>query len=224
MVTQEPGLLKPLYVIGSGGQARETVQLIKDINHSRPEWKIVGYVDERLEQHGKIINGYPVIGDIHTLREHMPPDGWIVCGIGYPKARFNATRQVIKAIPQVRFATLIHPTAVIGENLKLGEGTLIGAHTVITTNVDMGSHVLLNYNVTISHDVVIGSYASILPGSNISGETVIGEGTLIGAGTVITQQKSVGCWAIVGAGSVVVKSLPDYCKAYGVPAQVVELE
>ncbi|MGW8958153.1 acetyltransferase [Paenibacillus sp. NPDC055715] len=219
---EKPELPKPIFIIGSGGQARETVQLIMDINRALPEWAIKGYIDERSQLHGDIIYGYPVIGSIDSLREHLTSEGRIVCAIGHPKSRFNAIQQVVGAIPEARFATLVHPTAVIGDDLEIGEGTVVGAHAVLTTNVRIGNHVLVNYGVTISHGSVIESYASILPSCNISGNTVIGEGAFIGAGTVVIQQKSVGCWATVGAGSVVVKPIPDFSKSYGVPAKVVE--
>ncbi|MFB5675114.1 acetyltransferase [Paenibacillus terreus] len=219
---EKPELPKPIFIIGSGGQTRETVQLIMDINRALPRWAIMGYIDERLQLHGDIIYGYPVIGNIDCLREHLTSESRIICAIGHPKSRFNAIQQVVAAIPEARFATLVHPTAVIGDDLKIGEGTIVGAHAVLTTNVRIGNHVLVNYGATVSHDSVIESYASILPGCNISGNTVIGEGALIGAGTVVIQQKSVGHWTTVGAGSVVVKSIPDFCKAYGVPAKVVE--
>lgn len=50
----------------------------------------------------------------------------------------------------------IHPTAVIGGNVKLGKGVVIGAHVTIGNNVEIGDNTIIHPNVTIYDKVTIG--------------------------------------------------------------------
>lgn len=106
---EKPELPKPIFIIGSGGQARETVQLIMEINRALPEWAIKGYIDERSQLHGDIIYGYPVIGSIDSLREHLTSEGRIVCAIGHPKSRFNAIQQVVGEVLRLVMVRSLNP-------------------------------------------------------------------------------------------------------------------
>lgn len=82
----------------------------------------------------------------------------------------------------------VHPTAVIGENVELGEGVGIGAYSVIEAGarigdrVQIGSHCYLGQNVeigassrlwsnvTIYHGVVIGAHCTFHSTSVIGGD------------------------------------------------------
>ena len=50
----------------------------------------------------------------------------------------------------------------------------------------------------------------------------IGDGTWIGQRVCILPGVTVGKHCIIGAGSVCTRSIPDYCIAVGVPAQVIK--
>lgn len=222
MVKRRQDSFKDLFVIGSGGQGRETAQLVKDINRAKKEWNLRGYLDERKELLGKVFLGIPVIGGIEALSGFLNSETHVVCAIGNPQLRKRAAETVKARFPEIPFASLIHPTAVVAEDLDLGEGSVVCAHTVMTTGVRLGRHVLVDYGATVGHDAVIGAYGTLLPGCRVSGRTRIGEEAMLGAGAIVIQELSVGRGTIVGAGSVVVKSLPENCIAYGVPARVVK--
>jgi UDP-3-O-[3-hydroxymyristoyl] glucosamine N-acyltransferase len=50
--------------------------------------------------------------------------------------------------------SLIHPSAVIGDNVEIGEGTIIEANSVIADNVIIGGRCHIGANVTISHALI----------------------------------------------------------------------
>ncbi|MFC4601578.1 acetyltransferase [Cohnella hongkongensis] len=210
----------PLLIVGSGGQGREVAQLVADLNRIRPRWDIVGFVDEREELHGKEWNRIPIVGAKEAL-SRCGEEPYAVCAIGSPGLRRKAAEELRALRPSQKFATLIHPTAVVGDDLQAEEGTIVCANVVLTTGVRIGRHVLIDYGVTVGHDAQLESYATLLPGCHVSGNVRIGEETSLGAGTVVIQNVTVGRQATIGAGSVVVRSLPDRCKAYGVPAKPV---
>lgn len=99
-------MTKPLVILGAGGFARETLDVVDAINARSPAWDMIGFlVDSQYGQLGDIINGKPILGDFSWLAKN--PNLHIVCGIGAPEIRFKVIEQV-KQWNQ-NFATLIHP-------------------------------------------------------------------------------------------------------------------
>jgi UDP-3-O-[3-hydroxymyristoyl] glucosamine N-acyltransferase len=79
----------------------------------------------------------------------------------------------------------IHPTAVIGENVKLGFDVTIGAHTVIEDNVEIGKGSWIGSGVVIEQGVKVGEncviqHRAILAYTIIDDEVTIGYGSIIG--------------------------------------------
>jgi UDP-3-O-[3-hydroxymyristoyl] glucosamine N-acyltransferase len=79
----------------------------------------------------------------------------------------------------------IHPTAVIGKNVKLGSGISIGAHTVIKDNVVIGEGTWIGSGVVVEQGVHLGKkcvvhHRVVLAYVLIDDEVTIGYGTSIG--------------------------------------------
>lgn len=214
--------MKDIIIIGAGGQGRETVQLIKDINDITPTWNLLGFVDDNDASIGKEINGFPVLGDTHSLLGDNFKNTYVICAIGQSRVRKIVVEKLKKINPHLTFATLVHPSAVIGDHTFIGTGTMICAHTVVTVNIQIGDHVLINYGSTIGHDTILKDYCTVLPGSNISGNVVLEECVDMGSGAAIIPGVVVGKNTIIGAGAVVAKPLPENCTAVGVPAKPIK--
>ncbi|WP_339096966.1 acetyltransferase [Deinococcus sp. VB142] len=210
-----------LVIVGTGGLARELHELVEDINAaaSAPAWDIVGWLDSNAATHGTQVHGRPVLGDLDWLKSNA--DVSVVIGIGTPPTRRKVAER-IRALGHTRFATLIHPTAVIGRRVEIGEGTVICANVTTTTDYKIGRHVLINIMATVAHDDVLHDYVTIAPAAVISGNVTIGEGTDLGTNATVNQGVEIGAWSIVGSGAVVIKSLPDNCTAVGAPAKPIK--
>ena len=59
-------LANKLVIIGAGGFAREVAWLIEDINKDKKQLDLIGFIDENEANHGKVLNGYPVLGGLIT--------------------------------------------------------------------------------------------------------------------------------------------------------------
>jgi len=210
---------KDIFVIGAGGLGREIMWLIEEINIACGEsWNIKGFIDSDKGKHGKILNGYNILGDGGCLNQ-IDKETFVVVAIG---ESFNKIKEINKLNNEyLKFATLIHPDTIFSRFSEIGEGSIITKDCIITVNIKIGKHVLLNLDCTVGHDVIIGDYSSIQPGANISGNVSIGEGVYIGTGAQIIQGITVGNYSIIGAGAVVTKDIPPYCVAVGVPAKVI---
>ena len=60
---------EPLLVVGAGGFARETLELIDAINDVEPRWRVVGILDDDPGRRGALVHGVEVIGPAALARE-----------------------------------------------------------------------------------------------------------------------------------------------------------
>lgn len=207
--------IKDIAIIGAGGLGKETAVLIHQINQQTLTWNVVGFYDDAMPV-GQLVAGHLVLGNVDELNKVNYPLH-VVVAIGDPGVKKKVVQHVTNR--QLHYPILIHPSAIVGLNIKLGAGCMITAGCRLTIDIKIGKHVLLNLNTTVGHDVVVGDYSSIMPGVHLSGNVKVGESVLIGTGASILQHLNIGDKATVGAGAVVNKSAKENITVAGVPAR-----
>lgn len=215
-----------ILVYGTGGFAREVVWLCNDLaagvyddpDTGAPMLRAIGFLDDNRERHGMTIAGLPVLGGVEWVAAN--PGIGVAIGLGNPRARQEAAHRLRDA--GAVFPTLIHPTALIGERVQLGEGVIVCAGTTITVDVEIGEFSMFNLHCTVGHDARIGAFCTLAPGCNISGYVVLEEGVELGTNVAVLPGKRIGARSIVGAGAVVTSDLPAMVTAVGVPAKVIK--
>lgn len=212
--------MKSVVIVGAGGFGREVLEIFKAQNKISKTWDILGFIDEDKQLHGKIMNGYPVLGGLDWLREHNNNNLGCVCAIGTCETR----KQVVEKLQEigVNFHNAIHPSVIMSDFVELGKDVIICAGSILTVNIKIGDHVHIDTNCTIAHDAVIGSYCRLNPGVKMNGNNHLAEGVYVGTGATFIQGISVGSWSTIGAGAVVIKYVPEKVVAVGVPATVIE--
>ncbi len=135
----------------------------------------------------------------------------------------NYQRAEIAHFIKSEFYKIIHPSAVIASNTKIGMGTVIYAGAVIQPNTTIGKHVIINTSASVDYDNSIDDFAHISPNAALCGKVEIGEGSHIGAGAVIISNVKIGKWSIIGAGTVVLKDVPDYAVVVGNPGKIIKI-
>lgn len=210
-------------IIGAGGHAREQLELVRALNASGHRLHLEGFVlDAEFGGPGDEVAGWPVLGDLEALAA-LGAEVGVVCGLGSSAVRAEMVGRVRRCCGEaVRFATLVHPAAFVGESVVLGEGVIVGAAAVVTADATIGEHAHLGVGSVVSHDGRVGAFASLAPGARLAGHVTIGEGAQIGIGAVVRDRITVGAWSQIGAGAAVVEDVPDRVTAIGVPARVVE--
>ncbi|MEF3302281.1 acetyltransferase [Paenibacillus sp. GYB003] len=211
-----------IVIIGAGGLGKGIAQLIIDLNKVEDVWELLGYLDDDINLRGKTVNNYPVLGQIELLADRKFHDVYAMSAIGLSSGRIQIIRKALEMNRNLRFPTLIHPTAIIGEETEIGEGTSVGAYAIVEPGNRIGSHVLVHYGTTIGHDCVIEDFSTVLPGTNVSGFVKLCYGTYLGTNVSVLPGVEVGTRTIVGAGAAVIHSLPAYCTAVGVPAKLIK--
>lgn len=210
--------MKNLVIIGAGGVGRETALIVQQINQLDDTWNLVGFVDDNLDNFGKVINGYSVIGGIDTL-ELLDEDYYVVIAI----ANYKVKKSIVERLKgKFRFATIVHPKVWIHDFMTLGEGSIIYEGAILTSNIEIGNHVIVCPKCGVGHDSKVKDYVSLLWNVNVSGNDLIEEGVLMGTGSTVIQGKTIGKGATIGAGAVVVDDIEPFSTVVGVPAKVIK--
>jgi acetyltransferase-like isoleucine patch superfamily enzyme len=85
--------------------------------------------------------------------------------------------------------TRIHPTALIEDDVAIGEGTSIWDNVHIRHGATIGEHCIVGEKTYIAYDVVIGDRVKINAMVYICAAVTIEDGVMISAGTVFTNDR-----------------------------------
>ena len=82
----------------------------------------------------------------------------------------------------------IHPSAIIHETAKIGDGTIVEPRAVVGARTHIGKNCRIMAGVVIENDVIIGDGCVIHPNSVISYECKLGNDVIVNAGSVIGSE------------------------------------
>ncbi len=202
-----------LLIIGASGHGKVVVDIAIKMNR----WMSISFLDD--DENIKYSMGIDVIGKSADAFKYIKEYD-IFVAIGN-----NATREKIQERLETEGAVipiLIHPNAVIGEQVKFGVGTVVMAGTVINCCSEIGKGCIINTGSTIDHDNFIEDYVHISPGVHTAGTVKIGKGTWLGIGSKVSNNLNIISGCRVGAGAVVVKDITEPGTYVGVPARRID--
>jgi sugar O-acyltransferase (sialic acid O-acetyltransferase NeuD family) len=199
-----------LLIIGASGHGK----VVADIALKMKKWQTIAFLDDN-DSLGTVM-GLQVIGKSADAIKYVE-DSDIFVAIGN-----NATREKIMnelGLASASIPVLIHPNAILGEQVELGTGTVVMAGVVINSCTRVGKGCIINTGATLDHDNTIEDYVHISPGVNIAGTVVVGERSWLGIGSKVSNNVNITSGCIVGAGAVVVKDITVPGTYVGVPAR-----
>lgn len=196
-----------LIIIGAGGHGK----VIAD-NALKNGYKNICFLDDNTT--GDVM-GFPIIGTSSKIVSLDDGNTDFIIGIGN-----NAVRKEIAEKNQVNWVSIVHPSAQISFNVKIGKGTVVMANAVINVCTAVGEHCIINTSAVVEHDNVVEDYVHISPKASLGGSVHIGANTHIGIGATVKNNVDVCDGCVIGAGAVVLKNIIDSGIYIGVPARI----
>lgn len=212
--------MKDLVLFGAGGSGREIAYLVETINKAKPEYNLLGFVDDNESTWGKNLNGYSVLGGFDWLKENKD-HVYCTVTIGTMKSRVAVCDKLDRE--GIMFETLIHPSASIGSCVEFGRGCIVNEKCELTCNIKIGDFVFLNSDTCLGHDDIVGRYTIFNPHSIIAGGCVIGERVMIGGMSFVVQLARIGDDVVVAPGSVVYGRVKSGLHIMGNPAKKIDI-
>jgi sugar O-acyltransferase (sialic acid O-acetyltransferase NeuD family) len=207
-----------IVIIGSRGHAKVIIDIVEKQNI----FSIVGLIDSNRAV-GEDTFGYPILGsedDLPSLISAQNIEGCIIA-VGDNWKRKLVLDKLNSITNAVEFVTAIHPSAQIGKNVTIGNGSVIMAGVIINSDANIGKFNIVNTKASIGHDCLLGDFASLAPNVTLGGNVRIGNYSAISISSTLIHSITVGEHSVVGAGSVVLDDIDNLKLSFGVPAKVV---
>ena len=206
-------------LIGAGDHGRGTLEIVRACNAIAPRFHVLGFLDDAPGKREHRVDGLPVLGGLQWMETHHRNDLHYVIAL----ADCAGKRRIAERLDRfnVRYASIVHPSAIFSSGVRVGGGTTVGAGVAVAHDTAIGEHVTINLNSTIGHDCLLGRFATVSPGANVAGRVEIGEGAEIGLNAAVGKGTRIGDWSVIGPGAVVVKTVESRQRVFGNPARVV---
>ncbi|HEB2433786.1 MULTISPECIES: acetyltransferase [Bacillus cereus group] len=199
-----------LLIIGASGHGR----VIADIALKMNKWQSIAFLDDN-ENVGSSM-GIQIIDESASISKYIDDYDFIV-GIGNNVIREKIQRQL--EAEEASIPVLVHPSAIIGEQVYLEAGTVVMAGAVINCCTKIGKGCIINTASTVDHDNVIEDYVHVSPGAHLAGTVKVGRGTWLGAGSVVSNNINITHSCKIGAGAVVIRDITESRTYVGVPVR-----
>ena len=175
---------------------------------------IKGFIDDNGDALNNFTNYPPLVG---TIKEYVPSlNDVFVCSIG-GASRKGCMESIIEKGGE--FISLIHRTARIGSNVRMGKGNMVGAFTTIAADARIGDYNFIQSLTIIGHDVTIGDWNRIDSMVMLIGGISIGNHNMIHTQAVLNHNVHVGDDAKISACSFVISNVESGTTVFGNPAR-----
>ena len=170
--------MSELLIIGANGHGK----VVADLAVNLGTYKKITFFDDNEEI--KSVLGFPCKGKV-SLVEQEDRECHVVVAIGNPKVR----EKMLEWVQRLGFVipVLIHPNAVIAEEVQFGCGTVVMAGAVVNSGTRIGKGVIVNTACSVDHDCIMEDYSHVAVGAHLAGTVHVGNRTWIGAGAVVSN-------------------------------------
>ena len=203
-----------LGIIGTGGFAREVLQLAMDIHKKNSDFFCeINFIelDEYFEQ--EFVDNIRVLKLSNCDLAKMK----FVIAVGNPMIK----NRILKQLPKkLKFTSIISQLAFIANDFKPKKGLIVMPFSYVSCNVKIGKHVHINSHCTIGHDTIIGDFSTTACSVMISGNNDIGNYCYFGMNSSTRQGLSICDNVTIGLNAGVVKDITTAGTYIGTPSKI----
>ncbi len=203
-----------LVIIGAGKLGREAFTWATQAAAQGTPWRVKGFLDDRSHALDGFDYQAKILGEVLSYR--IEENDVFIGAVGDPRDKVKYYSPILNK--GGCFINLIHPSANIGKNVRLGTGIIMAPFSLVTCDAEIGNHVSVGAMSHVGHDTKIGDWCQISSQCGINGNASLGEGAFLGSHACIIPGVKVGAWAYVGAASNVLKNVKPGIKVFGNPA------
>jgi sugar O-acyltransferase (sialic acid O-acetyltransferase NeuD family) len=211
--------MRSLIVLGAKEHAKVMVATLED--SPRPEWSVVGFLDDNPALRGTALLDRPVLGPTSMLdelsRSGKVEGALIGVSCGHMRVRARLFRRALEL--GLEIPTVVSPAAFVHRTAKVGRGAAVFAGAVIHAFATVGDNFVGYSNAVVEHECVLGDNVYLGPNVSFCANCQVGANTFIATGASVICPR-MGSDVIVGAGSAVIENVADGAVVAGVPARV----
>lgn len=213
--------MKKLVILGGRGIG----MIAASVAHDLGTYKVLGFLNDFVPkgEYVGIFKKYEVIGDSKDVKFFLDdPDVLFFIGyVGMKNEKEVFSKITSLNIPSERFATLIHPSAIIPKGMcDIGNGVLMAPLSQLSPDTKVEDNCILLPNSFLGHDSTMERFSHITANSVVGGNVRIGRGAHIGTNATIRENVKIGDFALVGSGSVILNDVPENSIVVGNPAKI----
>lgn len=215
--------MKKLVILGGSGIGMIAASIAHDLGH----FEVMGFLNDVLEpghQVGKY-KKFPVLGGTEEYKKLQDNKDvlFFIAYVGLQNEKETFEKINSLEIPQDRFATLIHPTAIIPKGLcSIGNGVLMAPLTQLSPDTTIDDNCILLPNSFVGHDSTLEKFAHIATNSVIGANVRVGRAVHVGSNATVREKVDIGDFSLVGAGAVVLNDVPENSVVVGNPGRVLK--
>jgi acetyltransferase EpsM len=196
--------MKRVLILGATGNGLFILNMVNQgYSSGYTEYKCVGFINDGINEY----EGYPVLAGFNEMSAILKEEYYFFTALSVDGR--SGRRQFYErlSIPVERFATFIHPSSFISENVDIGKGVFIGPNVSVNTKTIIEEGARIMPSVSIGSRCKIEKYAFVSVNSCIADNCEIGAGCHIGLSALISEGVSTGDSSLLGMGGFLKKSM-----------------
>jgi len=210
--------VRRLVVLGGPGDGFSLAEAIQFAERAGKEVSLVGFLNDALPR-GEMLHGVPVLGKLEDWQELDRDIQFIPAIQKVGDMPERARRVEALQIPDDRWGTFVHPTAVVSSDVEIGCGSFVLSCVTVQPSARIGRFAGIRAGAMLGHHCAIGDHTYVGPNATMCGRSVLQEGAYLGPGAVLMDARVMAPYSLAGIAAAVTKDVPEYWVVFGNPAR-----
>jgi acetyltransferase EpsM len=213
--------MKNLIILGGSGIGMIACSVANDLGI----YNILGFLNDVIPIGSEIgkYNKIPVIGTTKDIDKYLEDENnlFFIAYVGMQNEEEVFRKIEAFNIPSHRFATLIHPSAIIPKGYcSIGNGVLMAPLAQLSPDTTIEDNCILLPNSFVGHDSTLRRFAHIASNAVVGANVDVGRAVHVGTNATIREKIKIGDFSLIGSGSVVLNEVEPNSIVVGNPAKL----